>query len=364
MITPLDATPRRHGARHHAQPHSAIAPDAPPTAAPQADGAAPPPAPRRARPEELRLALAVLLTGRPAPRDPAVDHFINYARTQGMPLRHLWVVEDRRTPASTDPPGAAPRLAAAAASLPAPGAAAMLMLSPPTGPAGHARALALIHACVDDTPPGHRRLLQALLDPEQTREANALRDAGFRRLATLTYLQLNLDGRGRSGGDAPVRFPAQPEGPAELATFSGTHTELFKQTIIDTYTDTRDCPELVGTRTPDEVLDGHRGTGRFTPEAWHCLTIGGHPAGVVLINTLHEPGDAELVYLGVTPAFRRRGLAARLLDHGIRHAADRGHRTLYCAVDQSNLPAVNLYRSRGFRTHLRKAAHVRFPEDA
>ncbi|MEM6393681.1 MAG: GNAT family N-acetyltransferase [Planctomycetota bacterium] len=67
----------------------------------------------------------------------------------------------------------------------------------------------------------------------------------------------------------------------------------------------------------------------------------------------------ELVYLGVAKRFRGRGLAGRLLRHGMARVHARGGKRLLLAVDDRNEPAVSLYRSLGFRATARKLAMIR-----
>ena len=302
------------------------------------------PRPRRPHPAEARAALAVLLTGRDQADDPVVDHFLGYVRYQGLPIDHLWQLERAGRPVC------------AAISLPAPGAAAMVMVTPPEGPHGFDDAMACVAAALADTPVAHRKLIQVLLDPEQSREARLFEQSGFERLATLAYLQRDLkrDLRGEPPGDAAPPWPAGALLDAEAAG-----DDLIGEAIAQSYIDTRDCPRLVGSRTMPEVVAGHRGTGTYDPATWWVLRLDGAVAGSVLVNRLQETGHHELVYLGVSPDFRGRGLGAALLDHALASVGQRGGRSMFCAVDQQNLPAVRLYRSRGFTTHTRKVAWVR-----
>ncbi len=105
-------------------------------------------------------------------------------------------------------------------------------------------------------------------------------------------------------------------------------------------------------------------TGAFDPafgEAWNagqCLGILGLP-GVWMLLARHEAEPAgfalarvivdetELLLLGVSPAFRRRGIASALLDRVKVEARARGAIKLHLEVRDGN-PALSLYLSRGF----------------
>lgn len=75
--------------------------------------------------------------------------------------------------------------------------------------------------------------------------------------------------------------------------------------------------------------------------------------------------EAELGNLAVTPARRRCGLGACLLDRAIECARARGARRLFLEVRRSNAAADRLYRSRGFETVGVRPRYYRRPvEDA
>ena len=63
-------------------------------------------------------------------------------------------------------------------------------------------------------------------------------------------------------------------------------------------------------------------------------------------------GAGEIYVIAVLPGYQGRGLGRALLLEGIRHMHERD-RAPACVlyVDASNLPAVNMYRSMGFRHH-------------
>jgi ribosomal-protein-alanine N-acetyltransferase len=69
--------------------------------------------------------------------------------------------------------------------------------------------------------------------------------------------------------------------------------------------------------------------------------------------------------LAVLPAWRRLGVASRLLDHVLRAAADAGAVRATLEVRASNRPAILLYERFGFREHGRRPRYYTNPvEDA
>jgi ribosomal protein S18 acetylase RimI-like enzyme len=70
-------------------------------------------------------------------------------------------------------------------------------------------------------------------------------------------------------------------------------------------------------------------------------------------------GTLELVYLGLSPMLRGRGLGGRLLAFGLSHLVWREEGTVTCAVDQRNTPACRLYERFGFVRFEERIALVR-----
>lgn len=68
--------------------------------------------------------------------------------------------------------------------------------------------------------------------------------------------------------------------------------------------------------------------------------------GFVVVRAAAD--EAEILTIAVEPAWRGCGLAGRLLEAAIEQAEIRGGRKLYLEVDAGNVPALALYRRRGF----------------
>jgi|YelNatPaOPRAMG01_1025707.scaffolds.fasta_scaffold07285_4 ribosomal-protein-alanine N-acetyltransferase len=59
--------------------------------------------------------------------------------------------------------------------------------------------------------------------------------------------------------------------------------------------------------------------------------------------------DAHLLSIAVLPAQRNRGIGRALLSESIVKAKAKGVKSFKLEVDRGNLPAINLYRSLGFK---------------
>jgi ribosomal protein S18 acetylase RimI-like enzyme len=226
----------------------------------------------------------------------------------------------------------------------------MLFVSPPSAAAMAAEAELVRRLCAAQQP-DQVHILQAILDPWQAREAELIEAAGFTALATLVYMQ-------KSTGAHAARTALDLDEGIRVARWSPASRPLFEAAILASYRDTLDCPGLVGLRTIDDILAGHMASGVFTPDLWFALALGDEPVGVLLLSMLPQRHAAELVYLGLSPAWRGRGLGRRLVEHALSLAHARRAETVLLAVDDRNTPAMRLYESLGFVTSARKRALI------
>ena len=132
----------------------------------------------------------------------------------------------------------------------------------------------------------------------------------------------------------------------------------FKATLQQTYIDTRDCPEIVGLRTSTEALEGHRLAGSSIDAFWYLYQVDGEDAAILLIAEDSKLAEREISYLGVTPKFRRQGLARRITAEALFDAATAGMQSVTLSVDERNEPAITLYESLGFVLRSRQIVHA------
>jgi ribosomal protein S18 acetylase RimI-like enzyme len=229
----------------------------------------------------------------------------------------------------------------------------MLFASRPVGAAGRRHAALAIDAVAADLPEAD--LAQAIVEVEDRAYAAAYEAADFTRLAVLSYQELKL----------PARPPAAPTLPPDVEVRSYADfdpvaaDDLFRRALDASYEETQDCPLLRGIRRTSDVLEGHKATGEFDADLWSVVLQDNAPEGVLLLSYLPERATHELVYLGLSPRLRGRGVARALLQQGIRQLAARRGKTLTLAVDEANEPALRLYRSFGFRRSDRRLALIR-----
>ncbi|MDX2198171.1 MAG: GNAT family N-acetyltransferase [Phycisphaerae bacterium] len=233
-----------------------------------------------------------------------------------------------------------------------PGDAALVMLAPATAdriePA--AQAAALTGVC-DAAIAAGARLMQALPAPDDAATLTLMDGAGFERLTTLRYLERD------------ARFPWLDAPPANLGTwltYCDEHHATFVRALEDSYRESLDCPELNRARGAEDALRTHRAAGRFDPLRWNVLLRDDEPAAVLLLAALSDGSAAEITYLGVCPAHRRRGLGEVLVRQALALTRRAGLARLVLAVDARNTPASALYSRCGFMQYGERVACCRF----
>ncbi len=277
-------------------------------------------------------------------RDPdraAAERFLHYARTNAVRLDGLWAL---LTPGD--------RLTFTVLAVPSQGRTAMVFASHPrreqdTGPV----AGLIDHAC-RQVAGWDVELAQSLLEPSETLERTAFLEAGFSELARLSYLERPLS---RTNPAPPPQWPPT----ARIEPYRDDLHPVLLQILEHSYEQTLDCPGLYGLRRTEDIVAGHKATGRFDPKLWTLLWFDDRPAGAILLNAFPAHKPVELVYLGLAPPARGRGLGRQLLRHGLSLLHGRRERSLTLAVDQRNSPALSLYEAEGLRPIVQRVALIR-----
>lgn len=290
---------------------------------------------------DRRLEAIERLVGVGTDADPShAQQFLEYARASEIDLGWLWGTLDERN-----------RITASCLVVPSPGRTAMLFTSHARSEADTPAMAALVEHAGEVTR-DRIHLLQVLLDPEERLDRQAYLDGGFTELAVLRYMER------RRPLPRQCRGPQWPDGVTAEPYDSDARDELLE--VLDaSYAETLDCPGLFGLRDTADIFEGHQATGRFEPAMWTMLRIDGRAAGVLLLNPAPAQRSIELVYLGLAPIARGRGLGRQLLRHGLQLASTRRERTISLAVDEQNTPAVKLYEREGFRPVIRRLAMIR-----
>ncbi|MDI9404291.1 MAG: GNAT family N-acetyltransferase [Limnohabitans sp.] len=307
----------------------------------------------RVRSERLPEAIGALLGAGPA----ACERFVRQAAHARVRLDFGWAIVD-----------ATGRYRMAVFAIPSPGRAVMLLATHPRDAIEAER----LGKAIDQAAVGSREIAdiaQALLDPAHAYDPSAFQAGGLVAIATLDYLERSLPRAGVLPKPAPlegwaIESAASPEAlgyddPSRLPP--ATVAEIVR-VLESSYIATQDCPGLAGLRKTEDVLVGHFGTGarpRFWLLARDLHDPQRHARGVALVHVSHDGATAELVYLGLAPEARGKGLARAMLLHGLSLASAARCTSMQLAVDAKNHAARKLYDALGFRKTSARLALVR-----
>ncbi len=190
---------------------------------------------------------------------------------------------------------------------------------------------------------------QALLQDAGAPEAALLVQGGYQHLADLLY-QVSTD----------AYFPARrPPSSLDFEPYQESERSRLAAIVAQTYQQTRDCPQLNGVRELDDVLAGYQATGAFDPALWRIVRHEGADVGCLLLADHPGADQVELVYMGLVPAVRGRGLGLELVKFAQYLTSEAGRPRLVLAVDARNGPALDVYAAAGFLSWDQRSAFLR-----
>jgi ribosomal protein S18 acetylase RimI-like enzyme len=227
------------------------------------------------------------------------------------------------------------------------------MFWPPQLVAGEdeATALRLAEAVIQKLDETAIAMTQVLLPSSDATSAEVLQAAGFRQLAELLYMSCEA-----------ARFPSEsPASDLEFEVYSGPKRGRLMALLERTYENTLDCVGLNGMRSVDDVINGYQDTGVFRAENWRLVRRDGTDIGVLLLADHPQAGHWELMYMGLAPESRGRGLGLQVTAYAQWLARVAGIARIVLAVDAANTPALRMYRRAGFEMWDRRRVFVRFP---
>jgi GNAT superfamily N-acetyltransferase len=325
---------------------------------------------------DLHLSAAARLVSQSNPNvEVAAKRLVATAPDHGIDLSLIWgTVEPRQGRRG-------PRVRQACMAVLGAGRTAMLFISEPApggdfGDASRAlaeRVAAIDAACVHlGRELGERvAIAQALPDPAETWSVEALNAARFIKVGDLSYLRREAGPlpRANSARKAALPLTSVETGAtlepgltvSRLSDLESADTDAILLEALDrSYIDTLDCPELCGLRSTRDVLESHKDTGHFDPRTWWVLFLKGAAHGCAFFSNCPELRCAELVYLGLSPELRGRGLGRLMLCKGLDELRrDHPSWAMTLAVDHRNTPALRLYASLGFKAFGERVALVR-----
>jgi len=176
---------------------------------------------------------------------------------------------------------------------------------------------------------------------------DTLERTGFPFIAPLLYL----------AGDGIQESGTSGSGP-EWSRLNPTDRARFERLFRDVERGALDFPELHGVRPVDAVIDGFVAQGRHDPDLWLAARVDGVDAAMLLLTTHPGTDYLELVYMGVRPDYRGRGLGRTVVEKALACAYHRGCHILL-SLDARNRPARCVYESAGLAQIARAGLHAR-----
>jgi ribosomal protein S18 acetylase RimI-like enzyme len=213
------------------------------------------------------------------------------------------------------------------------------LVTPPKMDGEIERTSKLIRTAIEPLRVGSIKLAQTLMEVDQPLLANAYEDAGFTKLAILTYME-----RSKS-----VKLDDVPSGKVTFVSMHERTDELLQTTLLESYIGSLDCPKIHGLRHIKDIVEGHRNQGAYDAQLWTIAELGGVPVGVLLLSPIPEATCMELSYLGVIPSARGKGVGDALMHLAIEQTSENGLSRIVLAVDSANSPAGALYQRWKFR---------------
>ncbi|HZZ71397.1 MAG TPA: GNAT family N-acetyltransferase [Pirellulales bacterium] len=196
----------------------------------------------------------------------------------------------------------------------------------------------LLEKALDFARAGNARFVKALLPVDATPHVAWYRAAGFHYLTERITLSASTD---------EIEPVAARREPLELVPYSALVPEHFAAVMAGTFVGSHDCPQLTGIRSIDDILADYRATGVFSPDRWLLARLGADDAGCLILTDHPEARCGEILYLGVLPLFRGRGLGVELVGAAKQRVRMAGRASLLLAVDSHNQPALKTYRAAG-----------------
>jgi len=233
--------------------------------------------------------------------------------------------------------------------VPSPGRTVMVFLSPVVDSQQIPERASHLRHVLEQLQAQSLDLAQALLSCDDALARRTHIEGGFRELASLLYMERSLARR--------QALPPAPEG-IEVVPWSPELEPTLAAVLEASYEGTLDCPGLCGLRRTEDIIAGHRATGNHDPALWNLLRVDGEFSGAILVNPGSSRDTVELVYLGLAPSARGRGLGRYLLETMFSQVSSGPWGRMTLAVDTLNRPAIRLYEQCGFRGSTHRLAMV------
>jgi len=195
----------------------------------------------------------------------------------------------------------------------------------------------LIQTALDRLKSRGCKIAHAMAIPEERAWTEPLRRRGFRNITTMYQMGQSLCG-----------VPVPATSALRFETYRPSLADQFAATLERTYLGSLDCPELNGARSMEEIVQGHQAQGIYHPEYWWLAFERDQAVGVAMLAEMPDGVTWELMYIGLIPEVRGRGLGSEMMLHAMHALRVRPRIDLVLSVDARNTLAKAFYESLGF----------------
>ncbi len=129
-------------------------------------------------------------------------------------------------------------------------------------------------------------------------------------------------------------------------TYRRGESAFFARVFHETLAGSLDAPDLPVCHDGARLMRSFEERGSSEADDFAVLTVDGRPAGIVIL--VKQDGAMEILYLGLVPSMRGRGLGPLLMKRALTRARARGADRVTAYVDAGNHPALALYRNFAF----------------
>jgi mycothiol synthase len=234
----------------------------------------------------------------------------------------------------------------------------------------------------------HCEMLQAIVGPQDVNFAQALQQNGIQKLVDLVFLSSPI--LTDSGSGDPTQTLTQRASTSAVATESPCYSivppnadnlKRWYRLLESTYVDSCDCPAINGRRSLASTVAGYLDTGTYWEQGWVILRELNPLTHPKLPKPTHDPGEVdfeqrdlggfvmadhpasdfvEMIYFGISPLARGRGLGLQILQEASRRAQQLRRTRIITAVDRRNLPALRVYSAAHYTVLEERTVFARF----
>jgi ribosomal protein S18 acetylase RimI-like enzyme len=195
------------------------------------------------------------------------------------------------------------------------------------------------------------RHIRAFVDKEDSTAARRFESNGFDLHADILHL-VCLGCESRHGC---------PTGKLSFRKVSSDDFPAFQEILQQTYTDSDDFPQLMRQFGEEDVcIRWQHGVGTGRSSTWLFAELGGYEAGCLVLDQEPEQQQTELVYMGLLPQHRGKGLGHELVRWGQWLAGQKnGGNRLTVSVDANNERALACYLKNNFVRYAETGLYIK-----